>query len=183
MKQKTLFSTAAVSLFLVTNLVLPNISLSAEAAVEPATEPKSKPVYSVSEYSPERDPARDLEMTIARAKQENKRILIQVGGEWCGWCHLMNDYFHQNAKVASALENGFIIMKVNFSQENKNEGFLKKYPQISGYPYLFVLENDGSLLHAQETGRLEEGRGYSETAMLEFLKKWTPKQMAEKPER
>jgi thiol:disulfide interchange protein len=133
-----------------------------------------KPVYSVAEYDPERDPVADLKSTVEQARKDNKRILIQVGGEWCGWCHLMNDYFHANSKVAAALQKDYIIMKVNFSPENKNESFLKQYPNISGYPYIFVLESDGRLLHPQDTAKLEEGRGYSEGAMLGFLKKWAP---------
>lgn len=168
MKQNTLLPTVVVGLFLVTNRMLPISIPAAEATPKPA------PVYSVGEYNPERDPARDLAMTIQRAGKESRRILIQVGGEWCGWCHRMNDYFHQNTKVAAALQDGFIIMKVNFSQENKNEGFLKQCPTISGCPHLFVLESDGRLLHPQSTGELEEGKGCSETAVLKFLAKWVP---------
>jgi thiol:disulfide interchange protein len=134
-----------------------------------------KPVYSVESYDPKRDAAEDLKQTIAKAKPAGKRILVQVGGDWCGWCHLMNKYFHENEKVATALQKDFIIQKVNYSEENRNEVFLSKYPKVKGYPHLFVLESDGTLLHSQDTSELEEGKGYNERVVLEFLAKWAPK--------
>jgi hypothetical protein len=64
---------------------------------------------------------------------------------------------------------------VNFSEENRNQAFLKKYPAAEGYPHLFVLDSEGKLLDSQGTAVLEEGKGYSEKAILEFLAKWKPK--------
>jgi hypothetical protein len=65
-------------------------------------------------------------------------------------------------------------MKVTFDGEQKNEAFLSRYPEIPGYPHLFVLDSDGQLLHSQGTAELEEGRGYNDKVYLEFLDKWKP---------
>ena len=133
------------------------------------------PTYTVDVYDPKRNAADDLQATIAKAKAGKMRILIQVGGEWCSWCHLMSKYFHENEKVAKALASNYVIMKVNYSDDNQNEEFLGKFPKIAGYPHLYVLDSSGKLLHSQNTSDLEEGKGYSERAMLEFLRKWAPK--------
>ena len=42
--------------------------------------------YVVADYDEARSPSEDLEAAVERARAEGKRILIQVGGEWCGWC-------------------------------------------------------------------------------------------------
>lgn len=47
--------------------------------------------YTVAEYGIDRDPAADLKATVERAQAGGKRILIQVGGEWCGWCKLLEE--------------------------------------------------------------------------------------------
>ena len=65
-------------------------------------------------------------------------------------------------------------MKVNYSDDNQNEDFLKAYPKIPAYPHLFVLDSDGRFLHSQGTGELEEGRGYNESVFLTFLETWQP---------
>ena len=66
-------------------------------------------------------------------------------------------------------------MKVNYSEENRNEGFLSKYPKVPAYPHFFVLENDGTFLHSQGTAELEEGRGYNEQTFVTFLNQWKPR--------
>ena len=51
------------------------------------------------------------------------------------------------------------------------EVFLSKYPPISGYPHIYVLDENGALFHSQNNSDLEEGRSYSRTAILEFIRK------------
>jgi thioredoxin-related protein len=124
-------------------------------------------------FDPKRDPAKDLKEAVAKVTKKNMRILLDVGGEWCPWCKLMDQYFIDNKKVGGYLRANFIVVKVNFSQENQNEKFLSAYPTIDSYPRLLVLEKDGTFLDAQDTGELEQGHGYSDEKMMAFLKKWT----------
>jgi len=133
-------------------------------------------MYVVGVYDPARDPASDLDSAITRATSENKRILIQVGGEWCIWCHILDDYIKNEKEVASELRENFLILKVNYDPANRNEAFLSKYPSIAGYPHIYVLEKGGSLLHSQHTDELEQGRSYSRSALLSFIHKWAPQQ-------
>lgn len=130
--------------------------------------------YTVHTYDPARDPEADLAATVARAQAESKRILLEIGGEWCSWCHALDRYLRENQTVAQALANDFLLMKVNYSEENKNEAFLSKYPKVPGYPHFFVLETDGTFLHSQGTGELEQDKSYSEEAFLAFLQAWAP---------
>jgi len=133
---------------------------------------KSDDLYFVGTYDPNVDPADDVQRAVDLATQQNKRILLQVGGDWCGWCHKMSDFFHENGQVVTALRDGFVLVKINKSDENSNEEFLKQYPEIEGYPHLFVLEHDGTLLHSQDTVELEEGDSYSLDAVVGFLAEW-----------
>ena len=130
--------------------------------------------YSVDHYDKSRDPASDLAATIQRAKTEKKNILVQVGGDWCGWCKLMTQYINTNDRVRGLVGRNYLIMKVTFESDQKNEAFLSQYPAIHGYPHLFVLDGDWKLLHSQDTSELEEGHGYSEETFLAFLEKWKP---------
>ena len=130
--------------------------------------------YTVDHYDLEADPAEDLKATLARAQAENKTVLLQVGGDWCGWCKLMTSYIDETESVKDRMASHYLIQKVTFDQQNKNEDFLSQYPKISGYPHLFVLDSGGKLLHSQDTADLEEGKGYSESAFTAFLDKWKP---------
>jgi thioredoxin-related protein len=130
-------------------------------------------VYSVKEYDPTRDPAADLAATVKAAQAGQKRILLQVGGDWCSWCRRLDNFIAIHPAVARVLAEDFIIQKVNYSEENQNAEFLAQYPKIDGYPHLYVLDSDGKLLHSQSTSPLEAGESYSEPTVLIYLRSWT----------
>jgi thiol:disulfide interchange protein len=136
--------------------------------------PETAKEVSVAGYDDTADPAADVQAAVAQAAEGGQRILLEVGGEWCSWCHLLEKFVHADEEVAAALDRDFLIVKVNYSDENKNEGFLGQYAEINGYPHLFVLESDGSFLHSQETDVLEAGKGYDREKFLAFLAEWAP---------
>jgi thioredoxin-related protein len=128
----------------------------------------------VHHYDPARDASRDIEAAVAEAARSGKRVLLEIGGEWCIWCHRLDDFWAQNPDIAELLDANFVMVKINFSPENENEQVLSRYPEIAGYPHFFVLEADGSLLHSQDTGLLETGDGHDRDKMSAFLEKWVP---------
>ena len=86
----------------------------------------------------------------------------------------MDRFFAADDEAREMRDRGFVVVKVNYSPQNKNQAFLSRYPRIAGYPHLFVLGPDGKLLHSQDTGELEAGKGYDRDKMLGFLRNWTP---------
>ena len=129
--------------------------------------------YTVEHYGDDRNAEEDLKMTIARATAEKKRILLQVGGEWCGWCKLLTGFIEKSEPIRSSLGKNFLLMKVTYTKDQPNEAFLSKYPKIVGYPHLFVLDSDGTFLHSQDTTPLEkDGNTYNEDKILSFLREW-----------
>ena len=126
-------------------------------------------------YDPEADPFADLEATIVVAQESDRRIILNVGGNWCGWCYTLDAYIKANDDVRELLEANFVILKINMDQENDNEKFLSQYPSISGYPYWFVLDSNGTFLHPQSTGALEDGPSYDKATIMAFLEEWGPR--------
>lgn len=137
-----------------------------------------------AKFDPARDPAKDVATAVAKAKAEGKRVIVDVGGEWCSWCHILDRFIDANADVGALRSRHYVWVKVNWSKENKNEAFLARFPAIKGYPHLFVLDADGKLLHSQDTGELESGKGYDLAKMTSFFRKWAPapRQQAAAPE-
>ncbi len=123
-------------------------------------------------FDPTRDAAKDIAAAVKRAKKENKRIILDVGGEWCGWCKKLDEFFMTNEVAAKLLKDKFIVVKVNWSPENKNEKVLSRYGKVEAFPHLFVLDKKGKLLHSQDTGLLETGDHHDENKVIPFLRKW-----------
>ena len=137
---------------------------------------QAAPAYQpVLQYDPERDAAADIDAAVAEAGRSGRHVLIEVGGEWCGWCHRLDDYLKANKKLNALLERNFVMVKVNYSPENENEEVLSRYPEVAGYPHFFVLDGQGKLLHSQDTARLEKGKSYHSRKFKRFLTRWGPK--------
>lgn len=125
-------------------------------------------------FDPTRDAAKDIEAAVAEARRAGKHVILDVGGEWCGWCHTLDRYFREHDDLRAVRDKHYVWLKVNYSPENKNEQVLSRYPAIPGYPHFFVLDQSGKLLHSQGTALLEKASSYDADKMLTFLQKWAP---------
>jgi thioredoxin-related protein len=154
----------AISLVLVSSVCFASAQNSEASAAPPL------PV----KFDPARDAAADIRYAVGEAQRTGKRVLLDVGGEWCIWCRRLDTLFAAHADLAKYRETHFVTVKVNYSKENKNEKVLAAYPKIPGYPHLFVLDATGKLLQSQDTGELESGKGHDPRKVMEFLQKWAP---------
>lgn len=123
-------------------------------------------------FDPSRDAEKDIQLAIQKAQASGRKILIDVGGQWCVWCRMLDQFFRDNNDASELLSKNFEVVKVNYSPENKNEKVLSRYPKVAGYPHIFILDKDGNLLHSQNTAELEQGRGYSKEKIMEFLERY-----------
>jgi len=123
-------------------------------------------------FDPSRDAAADIEAALAEARRTNRRVILDVGGEWCGWCHTLDRYFVEHPDLKALRDKNYVWIKVNYSPENKNEAVISRYGQILSYPWLFVLDQDGKLIQSQQTDPLEEGPSYNFDRMKAFLTTW-----------
>jgi thiol:disulfide interchange protein len=127
-----------------------------------------------AKFDPTRDAAADVAYAQALAKSQGKRVIVDVGGEWCVWCHIMDRFIAANPDVRALIDTHYVWLKVNFSKENENAALLGRWPKVEGYPHLFVLDAGGNVLHSQDTGKLEAGKSYDKRKFLDMLRKWAP---------
>ncbi len=128
----------------------------------------------VRTYDPSRNAAQDVLAAEQEGQRSGRNVLVDVGGNWCVWCHIMDRFFQSHADLAELRDKYYVTVFVNFSPENRNREFLSRFPRIPGFPHLFVLDSGGKLLRSQFTGALEQGNSYSVEKMREFLLKWEP---------
>jgi len=127
-------------------------------------------------YTPSRDAKLQIDSALKIAKNQNKHVLLQIGGNWCSWCILLHKFYSSDFQLDSAISANYVVVHLNYSPENKNLEILKllEFPQRFGFPVLVILDANGIRLHTQNTVYLEEGRGYSKEKLLDFLKAWSP---------
>ena len=124
-------------------------------------------------YDEAHDPAKDLQAAINEATKTQKRILLEVGGDWCLYCNIMDETFDSHPQLRKIRDTNYVTLKVNYSKENPNAGFLSKYPRIADYPHFFVLDSKGVFLYSQPTHPFEHGKKYNVGKIEAFLNKWS----------
>ncbi len=53
------------------------------------------------------------EVALAKAKQENKLILVSIGYATCHWCHVMERESFENEEVAALMNQHFVCIKID----------------------------------------------------------------------
>lgn len=124
-------------------------------------------------YDPQRNPFSDFKLAQQDAAPDNKLILIVLGGDWCSWCHRLGSFIKKNESIKKNLEDTFVVMKLNVSEENSNQEFLSYLPEPKGYPYFVIIDSEGKVVGDQNTGGLEQGGSYSSTEFAGFISKWS----------
>ena len=87
---------------------------------------------------------------IALAMKENKKILIDVYTDWCGWCKKMDREVYADAKVMAILKTKFIVMKLNaesdeqitYNGEKLSKARFAQAVGVTGYPATLFLQPD-----------------------------------------
>lgn len=127
-------------------------------------------------YKPAEDAAKMIDESVKKAAKEGKHVFIQVGGNWCVWCARFDEFTRNDKGIDSLINKDYVVYHLNYSDENQNKEILAKYkfPQRFGFPVFLILDGKGNLLHTQNSGYLEEGKGYSRSAVFGFFKDWRP---------
>jgi thiol:disulfide interchange protein len=141
---------------------------------QPLAEAQASGYVPVHKFDPKRDAAADIQAAIKEAQRTGKRVLLDVGGDWCLYCRQMDQFFEKHPDILQLRDQNFITVAVFYSSENKNEKVLAHYPKVLGIPHFYVLDKDGRLLRSQHVLELRAGETYDPNKMTEFLTKWSP---------
>jgi thioredoxin-related protein len=140
------------------------------AQVVPSTsKPKREPIYAEESNGKEL-----IAAALKKARRDHKHVLIEWGGNWCGWCYKLHDVFHNDAEVHPIVHEEFVLVLID---SGKNEDLMLEYggkDRQYSYPHLTVLDEEGTVLTNHETGSLEEGPKHDPKLVSQFLSKWVP---------
>ena len=136
-------------------------------------------------YNEDINPIEQIDQALAKAKTEGKFVICQVGGNWCPWCLRFADFITNDTTISKIIDENFEYIHVNYNPR-KSEGeanarqaaaLMKRLDNCGrfGFPVFVVLDEDGKVIHIQDSSFLEEGQGYHQEKVLRFFKNWTPK--------
>ena len=139
--------------------------------VEKPAEEKRAPIYDEKAEGSEL-----VDAAVRRAADANKRVLIQWGANWCGWCYLLHDCMQQDRELRKTLQYEYEVVLIDIGSMDRNLDLMEKYQvdlRKSGVPYLTILDAEGEVLANQETEsfetKIDETNGHDAEKLNEFL--------------
>jgi thiol-disulfide isomerase/thioredoxin len=123
-------------------------------------------------YDEKADGKAQIAAALAAAKRENRRVLIQWGGNWCSWCILLDQRFRSDKELARILHYEYDMVHID---SINNQALAEKYGAIKnhGVPFLTVLDSSGKVLVNQPTEPFETNqdgkKGHDPKKLKKFL--------------
>ncbi|MBD3288190.1 thioredoxin fold domain-containing protein [candidate division KSB1 bacterium] len=92
---------------------------------------------------------------LAKAKEENKNMIVDFYTDWCHWCKVMDEKTFQNESVSEVLADKFITVRLNAEDGSKTATYKgKTYTNIEltrafgvrGFPSIAFLDKQGEII-------------------------------------
>jgi uncharacterized protein len=80
--------------------------------------------------------------SFAKAKAEDKPILLDIGAVWCHWCHRMDEDTYSHPQVAAFINENFIPIKV----DNDRRPDINARYNMGGWPTTAFLTPEGEII-------------------------------------
>lgn len=98
----------------------------------------------------------DYGKALAKAKAENKRVLLDFSGsDWCGPCIQMRKQVFSQPKFRAYADKNLVLVEIDYPQRKKQSAALKKQNEklssqygidAKGFPTVVVLDSAGKVV-------------------------------------
>jgi thioredoxin-related protein len=88
---------------------------------------------------------------LAKAKAQNKMILVDIYTDWCSWCKKMDANTYTNPKVKDYLKKNYTIIKLNaegttpimYKGQKMSPAEFAQGMGVTGYPATLFMKSNG----------------------------------------
>ncbi|MBW8815435.1 MAG: thioredoxin family protein [Caulobacterales bacterium] len=127
-------------------------------------------------YDEKADANAQLEKAIARAKASHKRVLVDLGGNWCGDCRILAATL-ELPEMKSFVGKHFEMISVDVGRFDKNLQIPARYgihERLEGVPAVLVIDpaTDKQLVGKADVAALADARHMQPQDLADWLAKY-----------
>ncbi|WP_242126651.1 thioredoxin family protein [Sphingobium sp. Sx8-8] len=125
-------------------------------------------------YDANADADRQIAAARARAKAAGKKLLIDLGGNWCPDCRVLAGIFAL-PEVEAFLRRHYVVVTVDIGRFDKNQQIPRRYgiERLKGVPAVLVVDpNSDRLLNDGHLFALADARHMTPQALADWLAQW-----------
>lgn len=164
------------------SLILAFLALAAADTPSFAAAPPPVSIRSLSDltvpdtpFSEFADADADVARAFAQARAQNKRVLIDLGANWCADCRILSGIM-ELPEVHRFLDAHYAIAIVDVGRFNRNLQIPARFGitgRLQGVPSILIASPDGQLLNAGHISALDDARSMTPQAIVDWLAQWT----------
>jgi thiol-disulfide isomerase/thioredoxin len=129
-------------------------------------------------YDERADAEADLQRALVQARASGKRVLVDLGGNWCGDCRILSATL-ELPEMKAFVDRHFILVPVDIGRMDKNLQIPARYGlkhSLQGVPALLVVDpvSGRQLVSSAQIEALADARHMRPQALADWIAKWTP---------
>lgn len=148
---------------------------SAPAPTLPITDLKDLPVVTLHPYDENADANAAVAAAFDRAKKSHKRVLLDLGGNWCGDCIVLANLMRLPA-MNKFVNAHYEVAAVDVGRFDKNLQIPARFgytQRLTGVPTVLVATPDGKLVNDGHVFALSDARHMTPQSLAAYLAEWT----------
>lgn len=133
------------------------------------------PMVERSPYNASASGIKDVDAAFARARKSHKRVLIDMGGNWCPDCLVLANIM-QLPEMKAFMAKHFEIVTVDIGRFDKNLDVPARFgitTRLEGVPAVIIAEPDGKFVNPGKISALADARHMSAQAIADWLANWS----------
>jgi thiol-disulfide isomerase/thioredoxin len=131
----------------------------------------SVPETPYNEYA---DADSDVARAFAQARAEHKRVLIDLGGNWCADCRILAGLM-ELPEVKRFVDAHYVVVIVDVGRFNRNLQIPAHFgitQRLEGVPAVLIANPDGTLINEGHIAALADVRSMSPQGIVDWLASW-----------
>ncbi len=168
MTKLSLFALAAIAALSAPALATPPAPHVSIASVDALAQPLPYP------YDEQADAKAAVARAKAQARREHKRLLIDLGGNWCGDCRVLAGILDL-PELKPFLARHFVVVTVDIGRYDRNGDIASHYgiARLQGVPAILAVDPvHDRLLNNGQLSALADARHMTPQALADWLAQW-----------
>jgi thiol-disulfide isomerase/thioredoxin len=132
------------------------------------------PIVTMRPYDEKADANAQVDRAFAKAKTSGKRVLIDLGGNWCPDCIVLKNFI-ELPEMRRFMDTHYEIAMVDVGRFDRNLQVPARFgfkERLKGVPMLLVATPDGKLVNRNDVFATTNARGMTPKALADYLAKY-----------
>lgn len=124
-------------------------------------------------YDEQADANRAVTEALERARQSGRRVLVDLGGNWCGDCRVFAGIL-KVPQVHDFVAGHFEVVIVDVGRFTRNLDIPARFgvDKLKAAPTILIISPNGTLLNGDDIIALQDARSMTPQAVVDWLARW-----------